>query len=231
MAKPFIQAFIFDSDGTLVNSEEPGIEVIQRLANQAGVELSREDAMRRFTGLRMKDVVDWIADQLPRPIEQGFHESFTMSIRQEQTRRFNEDLKSIRGAKELLDYIQLPVSVATNGPREKVELTLKLTGLRDYFSEHVYSAYEVGHFKPSPDLFLHVSHQLGVPAQNCAVVEDSLTGILAGLEAKMEVFALAAPESIPQHLHEKVTFIEDLLDLKQLLLEQHPLINMNKDSP
>jgi HAD superfamily hydrolase (TIGR01509 family) len=219
MNKRPIQAFIFDCDGTLVNSEEPGIEVIQTLANRAGVVLSKEEALQRFTGLKMKDIVDWIELRLPRPIVNGFHESFTRSVREEQTRRFNEGLQSIRGAKELLDYIQLPVSVATNGPREKVELTLKLTGLRDYFSHHVYSAYEVGHFKPSPDLFLHVSQRLGVDAKNCAVVEDSLTGITAGLDAQMEVFALAQPHTIPKHLHEQVVFIEDLLALKQHLIE------------
>ena len=230
MAKRPIKAFIFDCDGTLVNSEEPGIEVIQHLANRAGVELSKEDALRRFTGLKMKDIVDWIERRVPKPIDHGFHESFTRTVRQEQARRFNEGLQSIRGAKELLDYIQLPVSVATNGPREKVELTLKLTGLRDYFSHHVYSAYEVGHFKPSPDLFLHVADRLGVDAKKCAVVEDSLTGITAGLEAQMEVFALAEPHTIPQHLHEQVVFIEDLLALKQHLIEHRNFSTFNKDT-
>ena len=230
MAKHPIQAFIFDCDGTLVNSEEPGIEVIQHLANHAGVELSKEDALRRFTGLKMKDIVDWIELRVPKPIDHGFHESFTRTVRQQQARRFNEGLQSIRGAKELLDYIQLPVSVATNGPREKVELTLKLTGLRDYFSHHVYSAYEVGHFKPSPDLFLHVADRLGVDAKKCAVVEDSLTGITAGLDAQMEVFALAEPRTIPKHLHEQIVFVEDLLALKKHLIEHRNFSTFNKDT-
>ena len=209
-----IKAFIFDCDGTLVNSEEPGIEVIQNLANQAGLTLSKEEALHRFTGLKMKDIVDWIEAQLPRTLGEGFHADFTLRVRQAQALRFNEGLDTIAGAKELLDYLELPVSVATNGPREKVEMTLRLTGLRAYFSHHVYSAYEVGHFKPSPELFLHVAKALCVEAHNCAVVEDSLTGVSAAIAAKMQVFSLATPDTLPEHMHRQVVFIENLLDVK-----------------
>jgi beta-phosphoglucomutase-like phosphatase (HAD superfamily) len=97
-------------------------------------------------------------------------------------------------------------------------MTLRLTGLRAYFSHHVYSAYEVGHFKPSPELFLHVAKALGVAAQNCAVVEDSLTGVSAALAANMQVFSLAKPDTLPEHMHTQVFFIENLLDVKTHLL-------------
>jgi HAD superfamily hydrolase (TIGR01509 family) len=219
MNQPRLEAFIFDCDGTLVNSEEPGIEVIQALAKEAGVRITRQEAFDRFTGLKMGDIVDWVAAQLPHPVPKDFHHSFTHQVRKAQSIRFHEGLETIAGAKELLEFIRLPMGVATNGPREKVELTLQLTGLRSYFADHVYSAYDMGHFKPSPELFLHVAKALGVEPMHCAVVEDSLTGVTAGLLAQMQVFCLAPPKSLPAHMHPKLIFIEDLHDLKKHLID------------
>jgi len=219
MIKPRLEAFIFDCDGTLVNSEEPGIEVIQALAKEAGVQISRQEAFDRFTGLKMADIVDWVAAQLPHPVPEDFHPTFTQKVRKAQSIRFHEGLETIAGAKELLEFIQMPMGVATNGPREKVELTLQLTGLRAYFADHVYSAYDIGHFKPSPQLFIHVAHALGVKPAHCAVVEDSLTGVTAGLRAQMQVFSLAPPKSLPSHMHQEVIFIEDLHALKKHLID------------
>ena len=217
------KAFIFDCDGTLVNSEEPGIRVIHQLAKDLGVEMGLEEAMDRFTGQKMADIVKWVGQQLASPLPLGFHEHFTRQVRQEQSRRFQEGLETIPGAKELLASLDLPKGVATNGPMEKVELTLSLTGLREFFAQHVYSAYDMGYFKPSPKLFLHVAKALGVPARDCAVVEDSLTGVTAGLEAQMQVFSLAKPKHLPQPLHAKVTFIADLHELRNLLSQNRSL--------
>jgi HAD superfamily hydrolase (TIGR01509 family) len=221
MSQLIPKAFIFDCDGTLVNSEEPGIEVIQKLAQSHGVSIELEEALDRFTGLKMSEIVNWVSQHMKSPLPVDFHEHFTRQVRYEQSKRFKEGLETIPGAKELLSWIHLPKGVATNGPMEKVELTLSLTGLRSFFAEHVYSAYDIGHFKPSPQLFLHVAKALGVPARDCAVVEDSLTGITAGLEAQMQVFSLAKPHHLPQAMHAKVTFIADLHALKDLLTQSH----------
>ena len=83
--------------------------------------------------------------------------------------------------------------VATNGPREKAELTLGLTGLLPHVGDRLFCAYEVGYWKPDPRLFLHAAQALGVPAATCAVVEDSRAGVEAGLAAGMRVFSLCAP--------------------------------------
>lgn len=219
------KAFIFDCDGTLVNSEGPGIEVIKKLAQEHGVQLDLEDALERFTGLKMSDIVHWVGQNIPTPLPKDFHQNFTQQVRHEQTKRFHEGIETIPGARELLTWMDLPKGVATNGPMEKVQLTLTLTGLRGFFGDHVYSAYDVGHFKPSPELFLHVAKSLGVAALECAVVEDSLTGIRAGLDAQMRVFCLAKPKHLPPSLHSRVTFITDLYELKDLLSQPAGLLS------
>jgi beta-phosphoglucomutase-like phosphatase (HAD superfamily) len=50
-----IQAIIFDADGTLIDSEVPGMDVLYQLASEEGLILSREEAHQQFRGARMAD--------------------------------------------------------------------------------------------------------------------------------------------------------------------------------
>jgi HAD superfamily hydrolase (TIGR01509 family) len=213
-----IQAIIFDADGTLVDSEVPSMDVIHEHASALGVVCTRERAHQQFRGMRMADCIAWIAAQLPQ-VPPGFAEDFTRSVRTAQAKRFSEGLDAIPGAFELLGALQIPFCVATNGPREKVELTLGLTGLRPFFTERIFSAYEVGVFKPDPGLFLHAAKVLGVAPEHCAVVEDSLPGIEAGIAAGMRVFSLMPASELPAALGDRVVSIHSLLELDDIF---HP---------
>jgi HAD superfamily hydrolase (TIGR01509 family) len=211
-----IQAILFDCDGTLVDSEVPGMDVIHQQATALGVSCTREQAHQQFRGLRMAECIDWIAAQLPQ-VPDGFAQDFARNVRAAQALRFAEGLDVIPGAFELLDALRIPFCVATNGPREKVELTLGLTGLRPFFPERIFSAYEVGLFKPDPGLFLHAAKVLGVAPGHCAVVEDSLPGIEAGLAAGMRVFSLMPAAELPAALGGRVVSIRSLLELDDFL--------------
>jgi HAD superfamily hydrolase (TIGR01509 family) len=208
-----IYAVIFDCDGTLVDSEVPSMDVIHEQASALGVVFTREQAHKRFRGVRMADCIAWIAAQLPQ-VPHGFAEDFARTVRAAQAQRFAKKLDVIPGAFELLGTLQIPFCVATNGPREKVELTLGLTGLRPFFPQHIFSAYEVGVYKPDPGLFLHAARVLGVAPEHCAVVEDSLPGIVAGLAAGMRVFSLLPRSELPVALVERVVCIRNLVDLR-----------------
>lgn len=210
-----IDALIFDCDGTLVDSEEPGLDVLHALALEDGLSLGLDEARQRFRGVRMADCVAWIAAQRPgRPA--GFESGFMARVRRQTELRFRQGLLAMPGAPELLGTLcarGMPMAVATNGPREKVELSLGLTGLRESFGPHVYCAYEVGSFKPEPGLFLHAAQALGVAPQRCAVVEDSLPGLQAALAADMRAFSLHPRDGLPEALAQQVHFIDRLSGL------------------
>lgn len=207
-----IQAVIFDCDGTLVDSEVPGMDVIHEQAQALGLDFTREEAHHHFRGLRMNDVVAWIGARLAH-VPEGFYDNFARTLRSAQAERFSQGLDVIPGAHELLQGLRIPFCVATNGPREKVELTLRLTGLRPYFGERIFTAYEVGSYKPDPGLFLHAARVLGIAPQMCAVVEDSVPGIQAGLAAGMQVYSLFPVEELQPDLAARVHSIRDLTEL------------------
>jgi len=207
-----IEAVIFDADGTLVDSEAPGLDVLHQQALALGLAWERAALHDRFRGVRMADCAARLAAEAGRS-EPGFADDLLQRIRADMAVRFRQGLSPMPGASELLRRLAIPFCVATNGPREKVELTLGLTRLLPLLAGRIHSAYEVGSFKPDPGLFLHAAASMGIDAERCAVVEDSLPGIEAGLAAGMRVFSLLSPPQTPAPLHACITFIGSLAEL------------------
>ena len=209
-----IEAVIFDADGTLVDSETPGLDVLHEQALALGLAWEREALHERFRGRRMAECAASLAAEAGRH-EPGFADAFLQQLRAAMAERFRLGLSPMAGAEALLRRLTLPFCIATNGPREKVELTLGLTGLLPLVRDRLYSAYEVGSFKPEPGLFLHAAAAMGVAPARCAVVEDSLPGVEAGLAAGMQVFTLLPRQQAPLVLREQVVFIRELAELER----------------
>jgi beta-phosphoglucomutase-like phosphatase (HAD superfamily) len=81
--------------------------------------------------------------------------------------------------------------VASSGTAAGIAAKLHKTGLWEFFSPHIYSADDVTHAKPAPDLFLHAARHLGVPPARCLVLEDSVNGIRAADAAGMTAWGFA----------------------------------------
>lgn len=205
-------AVIFDCDGTLVDSEGLACQAIVDHAAAFGVRLTLTDAVARFTGGRMADVVAYLEKLRGAPLPADF----TAEVRERMAAAFVANLRPIDGALDLVRSLTLPHCVASSGPREKIELSLSITGLLPYFEGRIFSAYEVGSWKPDPALFLHAARALGADARRCAVVEDSGHGIEAGLAAGMTVFALVDGTARPD-LPRGVQPIGNLRELIPLL--------------
>ena len=211
-----IAALIFDLDGTLVDSEAPGLDVLHQMAADLGAPWGREEMHARFGGVPMARCVSTIAAHVSAQHQPLDEVLFLQQLRQNMAIRFRQGLDEIPGATTLLQSLQAmnkPFAIGTNGPREKAEITLGVTGLRDYFGDRLFCAPEVGSFKPEPGLFLHAAAALGVEPSGCGVVEDSLPGIQAGLAAGMQVFSLHSRQGLPAEMAERVQFIDDLHQL------------------
>jgi len=204
-------AVIFDCDGTLVDSERIGNEVLVKHAGRFGINLTAEEALTRFRGVQMAECVS----QLEALRGSALPTTFVSELRERMREAFVSRLRPMDGAAELLTSLVVPCCVASSGPREKTELSLSVTGLLSYFNEDVFSSYDVNHWKPHPGLFLHAASAMGVAPERCAVVEDSMPGVRAGLTAGMTVFALleGKPENdMPQEVR-TVAHLRELHDI------------------
>ena len=208
-----IDAVIFDCDGVLVESETIAARVWVEMANELGYPLPYETAVREFKGGEMAWCVAWLERKMNTSVPTGFVPDF----RARSAVRFKTELNPVPGIYAVLEGLEIPFCVASNGPRDKMAVSLLVTGLAHLFEGRIVSAYEVGVFKPAPDLFLEAARVLGVAPQSCAVVEDSLPGIRAGVAAQMRVFAYSAPEDFAAHREEGATPFGAMSELPDLL--------------
>lgn len=210
-----MKAVIFDCDGTLVDSEVLSNEVLVAAIAEHGLILSVAEALVAFRGGKMADCVADLEVRLGRPLPADF----VPALRSRMADAFRTRLQPVDGALELIHSLSRSsrsICVASNGPREKIETSLSLTGLSPFFEGRVFSSYDVGVWKPDPGLFLHAARVMGVEAEECAVVEDSLPGIQAGLAAGMAVFAFQ-PHDVDPRIPGEVTVLKSLLELCSFL--------------
>jgi HAD superfamily hydrolase (TIGR01509 family) len=207
---PAIRALIFDCDGTLVDSEPWLVEAMLAEGALFGLPATARAVLDAQRGAPMSRQIAVVAERSSRPLPADFEDR----VRTRMAGYFKAHLQPIDGALELVHRLSLPFAVASNGPRHKIELVLGLTGLLPWFQGRVFSAYDIGVWKPAPDLFLHAAQALGFAPADCAVVEDSASGIAAGLAAGMRVFALGEQ---PPGLPATVQRIASLSDLPALL--------------
>ncbi|HET9819737.1 MAG TPA: HAD-IA family hydrolase [Rhodanobacteraceae bacterium] len=207
-----IEAVIFDCDGTLVDSEVLTNTILVECAARFGLHMSVEEAMRRYVGGRMADCVADMENLLGHKLP----DSFVPDFRERTAAAFRASLEPVEGARETLANLRLPCCVASNGPLEKIALSLDVTGLSPFFpGERTFSAYDVGFWKPDARLFLHAARAMGVAPGRCAVVEDSLPGVKAGIAAGMPTFWFRPPDDVP----ERVMRLANIKDLPGMLAD------------
>ncbi|MGM4922687.1 HAD family hydrolase [Tardiphaga sp. 804_B3_N1_9] len=186
-----IELVIFDCDGVLVDSERIALAVLAQAATAEGAAISAEEAIRLFRGMKMADCVAEIERRSGRRVRNHF----VADLREAIAIAFEANLQAVEGIHAALASITLPVCVASNGPMSKLTHTLGLTKLLPHFEGRIFSAYEVGSWKPDPGLFLHSARSLGVNPSRCIVVEDSLPGIWAAKAAGMRVLGFTAGDA------------------------------------
>jgi HAD superfamily hydrolase (TIGR01509 family) len=187
LAEQSTSLVIFDCDGVLVDSEELQIRALLDVAAPLGFEMPLETAVERFRGAKMADVVNAIEGRIgvATPVD------FVADVRAHQAEVFARELRAVDGIHDALGRLPVPRCVASSGPLEKIRNSLTITGLLDAFEDRIFSAYEIGHWKPEPDLFLHAAERMGANPKDSVVVEDSVLGVQAGVAAGMRVLGFA----------------------------------------
>jgi HAD superfamily hydrolase (TIGR01509 family) len=209
---------IFDCDGVLVDSEPIANRVFADALGELGLRMSEAEMYEEFVGRSMAYCMRIVEERLGRPAPVDF-------VARLQERTFSafesEGLKATDGiveALDALDALEIPICVASSGEIEKMRFTLGLTGLLPRFEGRLFSATQVAHGKPAPDIYLFAADRMGVSPNRCIVVEDSPAGARAGLAAGMTVLGYCAhtPADVLERLGVHRTFA-DMRRLPDLL--------------
>jgi HAD superfamily hydrolase (TIGR01509 family) len=212
---PF-ELVIFDCDGVLVDSERLSVRVEAEYLAELGWPLTEAEIVERFTGQSDEYMDEAIEAQLGSRLPGDWKEQFHRRYRE----AFAAHLVPVDGVVEALDQITAPTCVASSGSHDKLRFTLGHTGLYERFEGRIFSGYEVASNKPAPDLFLHAAARMGAEPARCAVVEDTLYGLMAARAAGMRAFGYAGGLSPPDRLEGEATVVfDDMRDLPRLLAD------------
>lgn len=180
---------IFDCDGVLVDSEPIADRVFPEVLAAEGVYISQKEIKKYFTGYSLKSCLETIEKHFGTPPPKGIKRKYYSRLFNE----FKKTLKPITGIKEVLDSVPYPICVASSGEHEKMQISLSIVGLLSKFKDRIFSATEVVNGKPAPDLFLYAAEKCNADPKRCAVIEDSIPGVKAGIAAGMTVLAYVNP--------------------------------------
>ncbi|MGZ4493300.1 MAG: HAD family hydrolase [Nocardioides sp.] len=207
---------IFDCDGVLVDTERLTVGVEARVLTELGWPHTPEQVVAKWMGRSSAAQLAEIASRLGEAASREYDERSTLEVHA----AFDRELTAVDGVTDLLDRLEragIPTCVASSGTHERMRRTLGMTRLHHRFEGRIFSATEVEHGKPAPDLFLHAADRMGVAPERCTVVEDSVHGVRAGVAAGMRVYGFGGGLADPRELAAEgaVVFdaMTDLLDL------------------
>jgi HAD superfamily hydrolase (TIGR01509 family) len=153
-------------------------------------------------------------------------EAWMASFRERRNQQLMARVQPIRHVADAVGAVHAAyggrIACASGADMGKVKLQLQKTGLLRWFEGRVFSGHDLPRSKPHPDVYLAAAAALSVDPRRCAVVEDTVTGVTAGVAAGATVFGYSPPEmghDTPVALRAAgaVAVFTDMADLPHLL--------------
>ena len=207
------KCIIFDCDGVLVDSEFISNETLVEMAQSVGLKIDMNIATKEFTGKSLESNFQFIESSINKKLPETFEAEF----RNKSFKKFREELKPIKGIINLLPRLKIPFCVASSGPREKIILNLTTTSLIGYFNNNIFSCYDIGSWKPNPEIFLHAAKEMGFQPHECVVIEDTKTGIEAAKNGGFDVYAYVNDKLDKTLLNSGAIIFNNMDELEKLL--------------
>ncbi len=98
----------------------------------------------------------------------------------------------------------------------QMRLNLTTTNLIDKFGDNIFSCFDIGSWKPEPEIYLHAAKQTGFQPGECAFIEYSIPGIQAAKVGGFDVFGFANNQNKETFIEMGVTAFYEIGELKQL---------------
>ncbi len=178
--------------------------------------MTAEDAKREFLGDTHANIVRRVEEHIGHEVPQGW-------AARSQARFFQAletELRPVPGVQSAIDALLAAgatLAVGSQGSHEKMQLTLRVTGLLPFFEGRIFSANQVSRPKPAPDLFLLASQTLRFAPEKTVVVEDSTRGVAAARAAGMRVLGYTGSVGHAAMVAAGAEVIDDLAQIPRAL--------------
>lgn len=195
-----IKAVIFDLDGVLVTTDELHYRAWKQLADEEGIMgFTREDNVRQRGVSRMASL-----EVVLEKSDKTYSDEEKLALAERKNNIYVESLAKLDksavldGVFEFMEYIKSRgIKTAVGSASKNTPMILEKTGLADCF-DAVSCGLDTQKSKPDPEVFLIAADRLGVPYENCLVIEDSDAGIQAAKVGGMLALAVGAAKGNPQ---------------------------------
>jgi HAD superfamily hydrolase (TIGR01509 family) len=185
---PF-KAYLFDCDGTIVNSMPLHYVAWKRVLAEWNCEFE-EQTFYAWGGMPVAEIIATlnVRDGLAMPVEE---------VAKRKEALYCEILPELKAVPEVLEHIEfshghIPFAVVSGSTRDSVTASLEVLGLLDKF-ETLVCAGDYERSKPDPEPFLLAAKRLGVKPEDCLVFEDTEMGIQAATAAGMASVKVLQP--------------------------------------
>jgi HAD superfamily hydrolase (TIGR01509 family) len=203
-----IELVIFDCDGVLVDSEVLSASVLTQLLAEVGFNISpdmfRSDFLGRSFAAAAAKTEARFGRALPRDIQLQYRARLLAAMRGQ--------LKPMPGVAVVLQNMRVPFCLATGSSPERLAMSLSETGLAGYFVDRCFTASRVTHGKPAPDLFHLAAREMKASPARAVIIEDSESGLRAGLAAGAEVWHFTGGS----HMREALPLPSDVVPHKTI---------------
>ena len=212
-----IKGILFDMDGVILDTEKLYTRFWRAAAESYGYTMTQEMAL----GMRSQS-----REEGERRLKTYFGESVDyQKVRSKRIELMTEyvnqnGIESKEGIQELLTFLKesgFKIAVATSSPLERTKEYLTQVDLVDSFDELV-SGHMVEHGKPAPDIYLYAAQKLGLKPEECLVLEDSPSGLLAAYRAGC-IPVMVPDQDQPDEITRERAYavVENLVAVKELL--------------
>lgn len=211
-----LKAIIFDMDGTLVDNIPYHKEAWFTMLGKHGISLNPEEFDAQNHGN--------INDMIRRFFGNGLADEQVVKLGQEKEQTYRDlygrHLTEVEGLTSMLRALRqagIKIGLATMGDTPNIDFVLDGLNIRQYF-QAVTDGHEIEKGKPHPDIFNLSLQKLGMNANECLVVEDSMGGIEAARAAGIPVVGITtshAASEFPENVC--LATVSNYLDLCRLL--------------
>ncbi len=189
------KAFIFDMDGVLIDSENLYKIIEKELFDEVGAQIDHEEHIA-YQGCSNPDM--WGLIKQKHKLSHSLDDLVGMTV--EKVIWYFNSLPAIEPMPGVTDLLQLlkskglKLALASSSTIEVIRIILSKTGLEHFFNV-IADSTEAGAGKPDPAIFLLAQKKLGLPKENCVIIEDSTNGIKAAVAAGIRCIAFNGPGS------------------------------------
>ena len=210
-----IRGVLWDMDGVLVDTGEFHFQSWVTALSIFNIPFSREFFQESF-GMNNWGILNKLMGRVP-------DQETYLKINEQKETNFRQiirgQIQPLAGVVELLDLFKskdFRQAISSSAPQENIDVIVDELNLRSYFDAIVSGNKLPG--KPAPDVFLASAQAIGIPAQDCLVIEDAIAGVEGAKRAGMLCLAVTNTNP-PENLQKADRIVESLLQVDSDYLE------------